>query len=157
MMTFDDLFSGFRHEAFRLERLPQYLVDFERVEFEEFKTTGEIPENFNDDWHRLIRACRSAGKSMKRLRLLSENHSDYERFELSAYPSSVAAGEDIRFALRKDYRESPDFWIFDEEWIALMDYGPYGEYLGQEIRKATTSEMEEVAYWMSVFESADPV
>ena len=44
-MDTNDPFNTFHKSAFRLEALPQYLVNYENVAFEKFKASGVLPRN----------------------------------------------------------------------------------------------------------------
>ena len=153
-MDLGQLFHSFRKEAFRLERLPQYMVDEEVEALRLFHDTGTIPQDFNKEWAELVKANVDSGKRMLRLRLLSDELTDYECFELTAYPKSIKAGEDIRTDSRSLYPESQDFWVFDMKWIGLMNYDSDGRFLSATTRKLTESDVKQVQYWKLVYEGA---
>jgi hypothetical protein len=96
MTTLDlgQLFRSFRHSAFRLECLPSYAVteDDEAQAFYQW-LNGEQPQEKECEWPKLV-ASAVAGKSMQRVRLVSEPPSQYLRFQMAwGYPANVAAGE----------------------------------------------------------------
>lgn len=152
-MDIDDLFETF-HEAFRLECLPEYRVDSEATAIAEFVATGSIPKNLNEDWIELIKTSVEHSKSIKRLRLISKELTDYEKFELAAYRLNVEAGEEIRFAYRDDFKVPQDFWIFDMTWIAYLEYDQDGRFLGISTKLATSEEVEMAAFWKAVFDKS---
>jgi len=87
-------------------------------------------------WLDNIRAIRRAGKEFGRVRMLSEPLTDYLRWQMTITPTNIAAGEDIRLlpASRAKDLELPthDFWLFDDERLALMHFGESG-FLGAEM------------------------
>jgi hypothetical protein len=69
---------------------------------------------------------------MSRVHVVAEPLSDYLRYELNCYESSVAAGEDIRI-LPADLAAglpSFDYWLFDDHRVAVQHYGERGAWLG---------------------------
>lgn len=158
-MSFDPAkpFETFERYAFRLEALPQYLVEDERESFMHFQKTGEIIPH-NSGWTKLVAANTKAGKKMERLRLLSEVPTDYERYELQIY-SGPEGGEVIRTALRKQYEAeyTYDFWFFDDQWIAQVYYEADGTFIKFDVRTATKEEKRAYEHWYAVFEKATPL
>lgn len=150
-MSFDELFEMFTEEAFRLETLPIYDVEEEKEAIKEFKNTGKIINNIDQEWMDLLKI----GKPVKRLRLLSNPLSDYEIFELEAYKSNLKYGEDIRIANRDNFNEElQDFWIFDMKWIGIMKYDHDGKFLDMDFHVATNEEVEMAKKWKKVYEAA---
>ena len=155
-MDINNPFETFERYAFRLEALPQYIVPEEREPLVYFKQTGLIKER-DPSWPELIRNNVAKGKKMERLRLLSEKLTDYERYEIQAYRGPLV-GEVIKTALKKDYSDQYkyDFWFFDDEWIAQVNYEQDGTFVNFDVRLATDEEKEMFAYWHGIFEDAKP-
>jgi hypothetical protein len=147
-------FETFKESAFRLEALPQYVVEEEKEPLKHFQKTGLIQIS-DQSWPDLIRKNIESGKKMERLRLLSDKLTDYERYELQAY-SGPSAGEEIHLALRSDYNDHYryDFWFFDNEWIAQVNYKDDGTFINFDVRIATNEEKEMFTYWYSVFQNS---
>ena len=99
-MDFDKIFEMYTKEAFRLETLTVYDVSEEEDAILEFKETGKVVNNIDNEWVSLLKI----GKPVKRLRLLSNPLSDYEIFELEVYKTNLKYGEDIRIANRDDFK-----------------------------------------------------
>ena len=150
-------FETFERTAFRLEALPQYIVENEKEAFAHFLETGEIMLK-DTDWQDLVAKNIAAGKKMERLRLFSKDLTDYERYEIEAYPGPKA-GEVIRTALRKEYELEYryDFWFFDEVWIAQVNYETDGTFVNFDVRVATEEEKQMFNDWYDVFKSATPL
>lgn len=157
-MNIDNPFETFTHTAFRLEALPQYIVENETANFSNFKDSGKLLDNTNSDWAKLVRSNIESGKSMKRLRLLSDELTPYEQFEILSY-SGIKAGEEIRINARSLYKNQYlyDFWFFDNEYITQMNYDYDGTYIDKVTRKANDEEKKMLAYWMSIFEESNPI
>ena len=156
-MSFDiqHPFETFQTSAFRLEALPKYLVENEREAFAHFKETGEIPAYANTEWSSLVEHAIAAGKTMQRLRLLSDELTPYEQFELHVY-SGLEAGEDIRLNARQAYKDvyRYDFWFFDDTYISQIHYEADGTFVRFETREATDEEREMAHYWVGIFEQS---
>lgn len=150
-----DPFNTFQHYAFRLEGLPEYIVENEKESLAHFKRTGEIIQKDND-WPDFVAKSVAQGRKIQRLRLLSAKPTDYERYEIKAY-CGPSAGEEIRTALRDEFSDKYkyDFWFFDDAWIMQMNYAHDGAYLGNEVRSASPQEIEMYKHWQGVFGGAE--
>jgi hypothetical protein len=136
----EDPFTSFTHSAFRLETLPQYLVDVEAGRFQAFRQGRPLPPWPADSvaWFAGISRQVAAGKRWGRVHVVDQPLSDYTRFEMACYEDNVRAGEEVRIAERNDDPElddlHQDFWLFDAESdlpVALiMRYDPDGRWLG---------------------------
>jgi hypothetical protein len=128
---FGALFDGFHASAFRLEQLQAYQVPSEVDALAAWRGDGSLHPN--EAWCRTIRAARSRGASMRRVRVVVEPLSDYVRWELAVMRWSVEAGEDIRVLVadRIGARPAgPDFWLFDDQTGVLMAYDAGGRFGG---------------------------
>jgi len=138
-------FRDFQHSAFRLELLPQYLVEPEHDSFAAFLAGEPMPEGHNADWHATIRANTTAGKIMSRVHVVTQPLSDYLRFEFQwGYVGNAGAGEDIRIL---DLSRTPDpglpdtdFWLFDEKAVVAMLYEDDGTQIGRELLDVDPAE-----------------
>jgi len=135
-----DPYATFTHSAFRLETLPQYLVESEREEFAAFLRGEPVPVPSTVEtspWFRQMAAGTKAGKRWHRVHVVERPLSDYLRWEIAAYSENVLAGEDIRIADLGDHPElrafTEDFWLFDAETdhpsVTLMRYDAEGHPL----------------------------
>jgi hypothetical protein len=135
-----DPFATFTASAWRLETLPQYLVDVEADRFAAFRAGRPLPPwpAASVEWFAGIADQVAAGKRWGRVRVVDQPLSDYTRFELECYADNVQAGEDVRIAERADHPEladlREDFWLFDAEGprpvVLLMRYDAEGHWLG---------------------------
>lgn len=152
-MDLSKLFDTFQDSAFRLEGLSAYSVPEETDALRYYSEYSHAPEGFNDDWATFVKEKVSTGKTMQRLRLLSDELTEYEKFETSSY-SGLQNGEDIRIAKRSEHPFEYDFWLFDNKWIARMNYDTAGTFLGCEISEVSSEDLQTISYWLSIFISA---
>lgn len=137
----------FERTAFRLETLPEYNVPQEAEMLAAFKL-GE-PTSLPDDHPWLVKVRRQvrSGKLMRRVRMVSHPLSDYLRMEMSWYPKSVEAGEDIRIANLDDQPEltacNQDFWLFDESVVVTLHYDAEGRFLDTETPASCESYLKQ--------------
>lgn len=132
--TLGDLFRGFRRTAFRYETLTAYSVDEETEYLDMYLRGIPLPPSTENDWTQLVRRETEAGKSFTRVRLVPQPVGSYFRFELEwFYPYSALAGENILMLKLESGEPSPlaeDFWLFDGEHVAVMNYDQNGRFLG---------------------------
>lgn len=155
-----DPFTTFQHQAFRLEQLPYYKIADEEMAFDMFRQSGSIPNGFNQEWVEQLHQVQQRGGMVRRLRLVSEPLSEYERFELlAAYKQNTAAGEDIRVALRGTDYDMPtaDFWLYDDKIVEWMEYSSHGEYLGSQQRQVVEADKPGLAAAKRLFERSPTV
>lgn len=126
---------GFRESAFRLELFDRYDVTQEAEPFRRFLAGQHVDPSWREPWAGLVREETQAGKRMSRVHVVTEPLSDYLRFEITCgYPPNVAAGEDIRILRLNDHPRivlpDRDFWLFDDNRVAEMDYDQNGGFHG---------------------------
>jgi hypothetical protein len=143
----NECFDLFEQTAERLETLPAYAVGgAEEERLRAFRLGLPRPERSvrTSPWLARIAQTTEAGKSWRRIRVLSWPLTEYQRYQLTGYQESAAAGDAIRIADRAAHPEldqlDRDFWLFDAEgprpFAALMSYDEAGVYLGAEITTA---------------------
>lgn len=121
--------QNFTRSAFRLETLPEYQVPQEAEMLSAFKRGESIRMRDDHPWLLTVKQHCGAAKSMQRVRIVSNPLSEYERFELSLYPYSSAAGEEIRI-LEERHTFTDDFWLFDDHIVYTLRYDATGRFLG---------------------------
>lgn len=135
-------FDHFTRTVVRLEALPVYDVGGAEAERIRAWRSGEPrPERSvrTDPWlARIAVTTATAGKQWRRVRVVDDPLTWYQRQQLTSYGESQAAGERIVIARRSDVPDpGPDVWLFDagtEGAFALaMDYDPDGHWLGYEL------------------------
>jgi hypothetical protein len=128
--------ENFKESAFRLERCPSYNMPEEAEMLAAFKRGEKVQLPENHPWPPLVKRQCSAGKVMQRARVVSRPPTEYERFELSLYPHSIEAGEQIcvyeRGSIPEIFRYEADFWLFDNHTVYILNYDAEGHFLGTE-------------------------
>ncbi|GII90119.1 DUF6879 family protein [Sinosporangium siamense] len=129
---FLDLFRRMRHGAFRLELRDHYNVPAERERWEAFQEADwarldALNRVQRAAWMELMRSVAAAGRSVERVRVVTEPPTDYVRFELRSNSGNAEAGEDIRY-LARDLAAgldlpADDYWMFDSRQVAIMRFG----------------------------------
>ncbi|MBO0852335.1 MAG: hypothetical protein J2P18_01045 [Nocardia sp.] len=118
-----ELFRQARKSAFHLEVKDSYAVPAESEPFRRFLAGEPEQEYGRRAWTELVEETTARGVVVSRVRVVTEPHSDYQRWLLSITGRNVDAGEDIRYLPRHliDPSEVPedDFWIFDSEKVAF--------------------------------------
>ncbi|MER7707510.1 DUF6879 family protein [Kitasatospora sp. NPDC097605] len=134
--TLGECFSSFERTAFRLETLDDYSRSGGVDAYHAFLAGGEQPAEYKAaGWVATVAEATGAGKRMYRVHVLARPLTDYLRFELEwGYHRNMAAGEEF-FILDTTDRpnpipQAPDFWLFDDETVAAMNYDGHGKYLG---------------------------
>ncbi|MER6910722.1 DUF6879 family protein [Streptomyces sp. NPDC000594] len=131
---FGRLFEDFERTAFRLETLDEYDIESEREEIARFLAGGDMgPEWADNPW---VRSMTDRGKQVSRVHVLRSPLTDYLRYELSAYPGNITAGEDIGIIDLSEQQVTGlpdhDFWIFDDRDVFRMHYTATGAFIGGE-------------------------
>src|ERR687893_1155442 len=134
----------FGRTAFRLETLQQYEVASDGSDFARY-LAGEAeptPER-KQPWLDRLRSERERGLHRSRVRLVTHPVTDYTRYECEwGYAPNVEAGEEVLILDAgeahvtdtdvEQLKQRGDFWLIDDAHVAVMHYGPDGQFLGAE-------------------------
>ena len=122
----------FERSAYRLELLDWYTSPATERRLARFLAGEQVTTAERASWLATVRNARTAGATMSRVHVVAEPLSDYLRYELNCYESSVAAGEDIRILPAGLAAGLPsfDYWLFDDDRVAVQHYGERGVWLG---------------------------
>lgn len=133
--------SGWGHSLFRLETLPQYLVDAEAERLEAFHEGRPMPTRPPEslEWFRRIAESVEAGKRWQRVHVVSRPLSEYLRYELSSYPETARLGYETLIADREGHPELADlledFYLLDAETdharVVMIRYDSAGRPIGR--------------------------
>lgn len=130
-----ELFKVFKHSAYRIESLPNYKVNSEEKDY--FNFINGQPVKYGDkDWIKELNQWPKDGKKIKRIRVISEELTSYEKYEFNCYHENFLAGEEIKVLPRSIYEnlvkkaDRFDFWIFDEKYMCKLNYDSDGTFLG---------------------------
>ena len=131
-------FRDFHSSAFRLELHPVYTMPGEADELRRFLAGEKPPSGYHYGWLDTVASAMAAGKTMRRVRVVTRPLTDYVRYEFEwGFVYNVHAGEDIRI-LDVTGGPSPglpdhDFWLFDESAVVNLLYRPDGTQIGREL------------------------
>lgn len=124
---FDELLAaGFEHEALHLETRDAYGTAVELPHMAQWAAGEHDDLDWLQDWCAMLRAHVSAGRSVRRARVVSEPLSDYQRWSYSIAHPMVEAGEDIRWVPRRLVSAvalpGNDFYLFDRRLTVFLLY-----------------------------------
>jgi hypothetical protein len=140
-----ELFDTFRATAWRLETRQTYVVPEEEGLLRAWRSGEPLAGRPDfEDWLGYIQGVRASGRRFGRVHVVELPLSEYMRFEFSGYALSLAAGEDIRIAVRDtDPRLDvmcSDFWLFDADLdaptVLWLKYEEDGRLLGSSVSRA---------------------
>jgi hypothetical protein len=136
---FGQMLRTVRSSAFRLETLDAYALDYERPDFERFLGGDPAPPpeiGWWRDWLYQVADLARRGKEVRRVRVIAEPPSVYQRWMLWAHPWYAQAGEGIQYlprsravALRLPLEV--DWWLIDDERLVLMYFTSAGGIAGK--------------------------
>ncbi len=158
--TLGELFDTFEWEAFRLETLDDYSRSGNVEAYQSFLASEQQPGDYNASWVAELRSHTSKGKRIYRVHILSRPLTPYLRFELGwGYRKNMSGGEDF-FIVDTTERPNPldgvpDFWLFDSETAAVMNYDEAGAFLGVEVVEGERGR-EFAAYRQTALAAAEP-
>ncbi|HEY2764204.1 MAG TPA: hypothetical protein VGJ13_09370 [Pseudonocardiaceae bacterium] len=139
--AFGRLFHTFLHSARRLETRDHYRDPEEDQALARYLAGNPEDPDYvasRDYWlDGTIRAAVDAGRRFARVRVVPELLTPYLRFGLYHCAFNVDAGEDIRYLTRDRANAldlpSHDFWLFDDERLALLWFTADDRLLGAQI------------------------
>ncbi|WP_067571485.1 DUF6879 family protein [Nocardia acidivorans] len=141
------LFRELKREAFHLEVRDEYHVPDEDTRIRAF-LAGQPAPYTRTFWQDLMTETVNRGLSVSRVRVVTEPHSDYQRWLLSVTGFNVEAGEDIRYVPKNLAGTVPpdDWWLMDGERVVYNLTDPTGIPAGL----AVTEDPGIVAYCQGV-------
>lgn len=151
---FSNFFDKFKHEAFRIELMQQYLVDGEKDLYEKSKQSILKDSEFlkyHNDWLKFLERCKKSKKSVLRVHAIKKPYSSYLKFEIDySYKYNLKYGETIKLLIIDNefevflnkYEYIGDFWLFDNKDCIFLKYDRNGTFLGvQKIKKKYLNEI----------------
>lgn len=157
--AFSALFSSFTRTAQRLETRDHYAGDqalfeqWQRGELDEPALAGKVTA-----WLDAVRATTADGGRYQRVRVVSEPPTDYQRFALATCRESTKAGEDIRYLTQAAAagRDLPahDFWLFDNERLALLYYTASDRLVGAQVLTEPAVVVQHQQWFDAAFSAA---
>jgi hypothetical protein len=133
---FGELWPAVQRSSWRWECQGHYAVDEPAVER---WRAGHSARDDADavEWRAYIEGLRERGIPFERVRMLTEPPTEYLRWMLDTTQWNVDAGEDIRWITESTARDlrmpGYDFYIFDDNRVAILHFDDAKELLGVEI------------------------
>jgi hypothetical protein len=123
---FEELLTGFEHEAIHLETRDAYGTAVELPHMAKWQAGEPDDLGWLQGWCEALREAVKAGKAVRRARIVSEPLSDYQRWSYTIAQPMVDAGEDIRWVPRRLLSSTAipgnDFYLFDARLVTFLTY-----------------------------------
>jgi hypothetical protein len=150
---FEGLLSGFDRTAVHLETRDAYGTVTELPHLAKWAADEPDDLEWLQGWCTTLRRHVSAGRSVRRARIVSEPLSDYQRWSHSIAHPMVAAGEDIRWVPRRRISSvaipGNDFYLFDDRLVVFLLYSGSGLGAG----KVASTDPADIQLCRSSFET----
>ncbi|AYV29614.1 DUF6879 family protein [Streptomyces goshikiensis] len=134
------LFETFEHDAFHLELRDDYTVPNEESPFTRWLSGEPDDLQWFEPWAREMRRVTADGRTVRRVRVVTQPHSPYIQWEHSLTDGNELAGEDIRWLPRhllpnglRLPMDGNDWWLFDDRLLAVGHFDHEGRVLGSEL------------------------
>jgi hypothetical protein len=137
---FQELFRTAGRSVKRLEMRRRTHIPAEQPEFRAF-LTGDLPEvresGLPNWWTEMVNAHKVAGHVFRRVRVMDDPLTDYNRFMIWGARRNIDAGEDIRFLAMAAANElglpDHDFWVYDSERMVELRFTDDGRIVGYDL------------------------
>jgi hypothetical protein len=136
----DELFNSFERDAFHLELRDEYGSPVEDTPYVRWQRGEPDDYAWLDPWMTLMRRVTGEGKTVRRVRVVTEPHTPYVSWEHSLTRFNTEAGEDIRWLSRQRLPggitfpvAGNDWWLFDDRLLAVGHFDADGRVLGSEL------------------------
>ncbi|SDD94588.1 DUF6879 family protein [Actinokineospora iranica] len=129
---FASLFRRFTRSAWRWEAQGTYRQPDEVAPWQRWREGVPVANDLDwlGPWLDDVRAATRAGKRFERVRLVTDPLTEYLRWQMEVTPANIEAGEVIRLLPAADARALGlpvhDFWLFDDERVAVLHFGDTG-------------------------------
>jgi hypothetical protein len=127
---FERLLHGFERESLHLEMRDAYGTAVELPHMAKWAAGEPDDLDWLQDWCTTLRDHVRAGRSVRRVRIVSEPLSDYQRWSYSIANPMVEAGEDIRWVPRRCVSSvalpGNDFYLLDDRLVVFLHYAGNG-------------------------------
>ncbi|MFG2964923.1 DUF6879 family protein [Streptomyces sp. NPDC048288] len=136
----NQLFESYIQDAFHLELRDDYSVPDEESPFTSWLRGEAVDYSYMESWTQLVRRVTQGGKTVRRVRVVTEPHSPYIRWEHAVTDLNLEAGEEIRWLPRHQLPRDltfpcggDDWWLFDDRTLAVGHFDSDGRVLGSEL------------------------
>jgi hypothetical protein len=145
--------SGFEREAVHLETRDVYGTEVELPHMAKWAAGKPDDLEWLQGWCATLRQHVTAGRSVRRARIVSEPLSDYQRWSYGIAGPMVEAGEDIRWVPRRRLSSAAipgnDYYLFDDKLIVFLHYAGNGLAVG----KVTSTDQDAIRLCRDSFEA----
>ncbi|MEV7401016.1 DUF6879 family protein [Streptomyces sp. NPDC091267] len=159
----NQLFEGFAHDAFHLELRDDYSVPVEDGPYERWLRGEPDDGEWFASWSKLMERVTGTGRTVRRVRVVTEPHSQYIQWEHSLTLSNVQSGETIRWLPRHLLPPDlplpvagNDWWLFDDKLLAVGHFDGSGRVLGSELIEAPSVVAECIRVRDALWDIATP-
>ncbi len=136
----DKLFESFERDAFHLELRDDYGSPVEDTPYARWQRGESDDYAWLGPWMTLMKRVTGECRTVRRVRVISEPHSQYVRWEHSLTRLNIEAGEDIRWLPRHRVPDGitfpvagNDWWLYDDRLLAVGHFSEDGRVLGSEL------------------------
>lgn len=154
---FDRLLANFERESVHLEARDAYGTAVELPHMARWVAGEPDDLAWLDGWCATLRAHGTAGRTVRRARIVSEPLSDYQQWSRSIAHPMVEAGEDIRWVPRRLVSSigfpGNDFYLFDDRLVVFLHYA--GNGLG--VDKVTSTDPNDIHLCRTAFDAVWPL
>ncbi|MFE7578100.1 DUF6879 family protein [Streptomyces sp. NPDC057521] len=127
-------------DAFHLELRDDYSVPVEDGPYERWLRGEPDDLEWFAPWAELVGRVTGAGRTVRRVRVVTAPHSPYIRWERATAAANERAGEAIRWLPRHRLPgglrfpvDGNDWWLFDDKLLAVGHFNEAGRVLGSEV------------------------
>jgi hypothetical protein len=159
---FHDLFRTAERSVLRLEMRRHTNISSEQEDLRMF-LAGERPEAHDwlpNWWTEMVSAHKAAGHPFRRVRVMDDPLTAYNRYMIWTTSRNVAVGEDIRFLSRDKANEldlpDHDFWVYDSARLAELRFTDDGRVVGYDLFTDRDSVARHEEWINRAFEAATP-
>jgi hypothetical protein len=159
-----ELVESASRDMFRIETLAAYATPITSREYRRWLDGEPEPDwEARQPWLDTLTRWTAEGRHRRRVRVIHEPISDYERYACDwSYPSSVNAGEQVRVldlnevGVPKELLDAPGDWsLLDNSTVIRMRYGPEGQFAGAQVLDADHLAQHQIAA-VAVWNAAEP-
>jgi hypothetical protein len=150
---FARLFDDFDHEAIHLEMRDSYGTAVELPHMAKWAVGEHDDLEWLGPWCNQVRDHVAHGKMYRRVHIVSEPLSDYQRWSYSIMQPHIDAGTDMRWMPRRQVSSiafpGNDFWLFDSRLVVFHHYAGNGA----NIDFTTSTDRGDIELCASAFEA----
>src|SRR5215475_14681352 len=154
---FDKLLTTFDHELAHLETRDAYGTAVELPHMAKWAAGEPDDLEWLQGWCSVLREAVSAGRSIRRARIISEPLNDYQRWSYSIAQPMVDAGEDIRWVPRRLVSSiaipGNDFYLPDDRLVVFLLYAGNGSA----VDRLASTEPADIRLCRSAFDTVWPL